>query len=116
MHDAADTSEVKNQNLQDGSFANLPELRLVSDRGAWRKWPSGRSIRILLPSGHLKVKVICLEAGPSDTHNLAVYHLTCSAYCVEQVACWQTSGGGCRYHNFLLFIALSVHLIYHRSV
>ena len=62
MDDAADTLKIKNQILEDGSFADPPELRLLSDRGAWRKWERLQT----LPSGDIKVKVICLSAGQSD--------------------------------------------------
>ena len=71
VDDAADTCEVKTQVLEDASFADPPELRLLSDRGAWRKWEKLRT----LPSGDLKVKVICHKAGQFDTHILAICHL-----------------------------------------
>ena len=64
VDDAADTIEVRNQTLEDGSFADIPEMRLLSDRGAWRKWDKLQT----LPSGDLKVKVIRLIAGQTDVH------------------------------------------------
>ena len=85
VDDAADTIEVRNQILEDGSFADFPELRLLSDRGAWRKWEKLQT----LPSGDLKVKVICLQAGQSNVPILSTCHLACSAYCIEQVASWR---------------------------
>ena len=82
MDNAADTIEVRTQILEDGSFSKFPELRLLSDRGAWRKWEKLQT----LPSGDLKIKVICLKAGQSDVHILSVCHLASSAYCIEHVA------------------------------
>ncbi len=38
VDEAADRSEIRKQVLQDDSLANLPELRLLSTRGAWHKW------------------------------------------------------------------------------
>ena len=61
VDDAADKSEVQNQVVEDGSFADPPELRLLSDRAAWRKWEKLES----LPSGDLTIKVICRKAGQS---------------------------------------------------
>ncbi|DBA90551.1 TPA: hypothetical protein ACH3X1_003799 [Trebouxia sp. C0004] len=74
VDDAADKSEVRNQVLEDGSFADPPELRLLSDGGAWRKWEKLQT----LPSGDLKVKAVkklvywtwrrfgCLQHLPSN--------------------------------------------------
>ena len=80
VDDVADTLEIKKQIVEDGSFADPPELRLLSDRGAWRKWEKLQT----LPSGDIKVKVICHGAGQSDVHILAICHLAFSACCIEQ--------------------------------
>ncbi|KAL0040569.1 hypothetical protein WJX77_011139 [Trebouxia sp. C0004] len=49
----------KRQVLHDGSFADSPELRLLSEGGAWRKWENCQT----LPAGNLKVKVISQQPG-----------------------------------------------------
>lgn len=64
VDDTADTTEIRNQILEDGSFADIPEKSLLSDRGAWRKWDKLQA----LPSGDLKAKVIRLIAGQTDVH------------------------------------------------
>ena len=109
VDDAADTLEIKNQILEDGSFADPPELRLLSDRGAWRKWEKLQT----LPSGDIKVKVICLRAGQFDVHILATCHFSCSAYCIEQVASWRMLVVHCvvQIHCSLLTFSLSCHLL-----
>ena len=64
VDDAADATEVKDQVLEDGSFAHPPELRLLLNSGSWLKWDKLRA----LPSGDLKVKVICPAAGIPCVH------------------------------------------------
>ena len=54
VDDAADNPEVKNQVVEDGSFADPPELRLMSHRGGWLKWGKLQT----LPSGVVEIKVI----------------------------------------------------------
>ena len=71
VDDTADRSEVRKQVLDDGSFADPTELRLLSEGGAWRKWKSFHT----LPSGDLKVKVIYPKPGQFGVHILAVCHL-----------------------------------------
>ena len=107
VDDAADAIEVRDQILEDGSFAGPPELRLLSDRGAWRKWEKLQT----LPSGDLRVKVVCLRAGQCNVHILAICHLACSAYCIEQVASWHLKNqvGACGFHYLLLCIARLEH-------
>lgn len=109
VDDAADTLEIKNQILEDGSFADPPELRLLSDRGAWRKWEKLQT----LPSGDIKVKVICLRAGQCDVHILAICHFSCSTYCIEQVASWRMLVMHCvvQIHCNLWTFSLSCHLL-----
>ncbi|DBA84462.1 TPA: hypothetical protein ACH3X1_006089 [Trebouxia sp. C0004] len=59
VDDSADKAEVRRQVLHDGSFADSPELRLLSEGGAWRKWENCQT----LPAGNLKVKVISQQPG-----------------------------------------------------
>ncbi|KAL3145942.1 hypothetical protein ABBQ38_015302 [Trebouxia sp. C0009 RCD-2024] len=61
VDDTADKYEVRRQVLEDGSFADPPELRFLSKGGAWRKWENSQT----LPSGDLKVKVIYRKPGLS---------------------------------------------------
>ena len=64
VDDSADKVEVRRQVLLDGSFADSPELRLLSEGGAWRKWENCQT----LPAGNLKVKVISQQPGQFDAH------------------------------------------------
>ncbi|KAL3155883.1 hypothetical protein ABBQ32_012883 [Trebouxia sp. C0010 RCD-2024] len=68
VDDSADKAEVKRQVLHDGSCADSPELRLLSEGGAWRKWENCQT----LPAGNLKVKVISQQP---DTLNDAAWRL-----------------------------------------
>ena len=68
VDDAADKPEVENQVLEDGSFPDPPELRLLSDRGALCKWQKLHT----LPSGDLTVKVMCHKEGQFDVQLLAI--------------------------------------------
>ena len=71
VDDTADKAEVRRQVLLDGSFADPPELRLLSEGGAWRKWENCQT----LPPGNLKVKAIYQQSGQSDAHILATCQL-----------------------------------------
>ena len=62
VHDAADKTEVRRQVLDDGSFDDSPELRLLLKGGAWRKWENFQT----LPSGVLKVQVIPVYQNPGQ--------------------------------------------------
>ena len=75
MGDTADKAEVKRQALHDGSFADPPELRLLSKGGAWRKWENCQN----LPPGDLKVKVISQKPGQFDAHDPTYPHTIAAA-------------------------------------
>ena len=64
VDDSADKAEIRRQVLHDGSFADSPQLRLLSGGGAWRKWENCQT----LPPGNLKVKVITQQPGQFDAH------------------------------------------------
>ncbi len=59
VENTADKLEVKDQLLEDGCFADPPELRLLSSGNAWRRWDKVQA----LPAGDLKIKVICRTSG-----------------------------------------------------
>lgn len=67
VDEAADRSEIRKQVLQDDSLANLPELRLLSTRGAWHKWDR---VDTLL-ADDLKIKVIFRSSGQCHVYNHA---------------------------------------------
>ena len=69
--DTADKAEVRRQVLHDGSLADPPELRLLSEAGAWRKWENCQT----LPPGNLKVKVTFRQSGQFAAHILAICQL-----------------------------------------
>lgn len=71
VDDTADKAEVRRQVVHDGSFADPPELRLLSKGGAWRKWENCQT----LPPGDLKVKVVSRKPGQFDAHILAICQL-----------------------------------------
>ena len=71
VDDMADKAEVRRQVLDDGSFAEPPGLRLLSEGGAWRKWENCQT----LPPGNLKVKVISRQSGHFAVPMLAICQL-----------------------------------------
>ena len=71
VDDTADKAEVRRQVVHDGSCADPPELRLLSEGGAWRKWENCQT----LPPGNLKVKAIYRQSGQFDAHILATCQL-----------------------------------------
>ena len=70
VDDSADKAEIRRQVLHDGSFADSPELRLLSEGGAWRKWENCQT----LPPGNLKVKVIPQQPGTPIFTSMYVLH------------------------------------------
>ena len=71
VDDTADIDEVRRQVLPDGSFADPPELRLLSEGGAWRKWENCQT----LPPDNLKVNAVYRQSGQFDAHILATCQL-----------------------------------------
>ncbi|KAL3134997.1 hypothetical protein ABBQ32_007948 [Trebouxia sp. C0010 RCD-2024] len=71
VDNTADKAEVKRQVLHDGSFADPPELRPLSDGGAWRKWKNCQTF----PPGNLKVKVISLQPGAAEGQRAFAVHV-----------------------------------------
>ena len=60
--------EVTDQLLEDGTFPDVAQLRLLSSGKSWRRWDNVKA----LPAGHFKVKVVCHVSGdfpypPSDS-------------------------------------------------
>ncbi len=65
----ADKTEVRRQVIENGIFADPPELRLLLSSNAWCKWDKVQT----LPAGDCKIKVIYRTSGESRralTHHL----------------------------------------------